>query len=93
MGISKIKKRDGRIDDFNKEKIFNAIFKAAQSLGGQDADLARSLADEVERNLEEKYDGKPPSVENVQDMVERVLIDKGHVQTAKAYIIYRKERK
>lgn len=90
--ISKIKKRDGRIVDFEQEKITNAIFKAAEAVGGEDRDLAKKLSDQVVKTLEEKFAGKTPTVEDVQDIVEKVLIESGHAKTAKAYIIYRKER-
>ncbi len=93
MQVKKIKKRDGRIVDFDKEKIATAIWKAAKSVGGKDRNLAEKLADEVVRILEEKYDGHTiPTVEDVQDIVEKVLIENGHAKTAKAYILYRQER-
>ncbi len=92
MTINQIKKRDGRIVDFNSEKIATAIFKAAQSVGGHDEELARQLADKVAQELEE-INLEIPDVETIQDMVERVLIQEGHAKTAKAYILYREERK
>ncbi len=90
--ITMIKKRDGRQVPFNTEKIANAIFKAAQSVGGNDYSEAMSLADEVCQKLSETIIGRNPSVEEVQDMVERVLIEEGHAKTAKSYILYRAER-
>lgn len=92
MTVTMIKKRDGSVVDFEKEKITNAIFKAARSVGGEDMELARSLTDDVIRKLEEKFGKDVPSVEDVQDTVEKVLIEKGHAKTAKAYILYRRER-
>jgi ribonucleoside-diphosphate reductase alpha chain len=92
MGISKVRKRDGRVVDFEKDKIINAIFKAAQAVGGEDMELARKLADDVMANLEERFQKEIPSVEEVQDTVEKVLIENGHAKTAKAYILYRQER-
>lgn len=91
MPIEKITKRDGRIVDFNIEKIASAIFKAAQVLGGSNMDQARELAARVEANLMDKG-LVTPTVEEIQDEVERVLIDDGHVRTAKEYILYRAER-
>ena len=89
--IAKIRKRDGSIVDFEKSKIAGAIFKAARAVGGKDRREAERLADfvmiEVE-NLGEKV----PSVEEIQDIVEKVLIENGHAVTAKAYILYRQER-
>ncbi len=91
--ITKIKKRDGRIVNFDKEKIVNAIFKAAQAVGGRDRELAKRLADQVVQILEEKLKpGEIPTVEQVQDVVEKVLIENGHAKTAKAYILYRQKR-
>lgn len=90
--ITKIKKRDGREVPFNIEKIANAIFKAAQAAGGQDYDLALKLAEEVTFQLNEKYEGQIPGVEDIQDVVEKTLIEKGHAKTAKEYILYRAER-
>ena len=87
-----IKKRDGRQVPFNIEKIANAIFKAAQTVGGKDYSEAMELADRVCQQLSEEVIGRDPSVEEVQDMVERVLVEQGHAKTAKAYILYRAER-
>ena len=89
--IIKIRKRDGRTVTFNIEKIANAIFKAAQSVGGSDYEEALVLAGKVgdeltARNLD------TPSVEEIQDIVEKVLIEDGHAATAKAYILYRSNR-
>ncbi len=90
--ITMIKKRDGRQVPFNVEKIAGAIYKAAQSVGGRDYTEAMALADKVCQLLSETIIGRNPSVEEVQDMVERVLIEDGHAKTAKAYILYRAER-
>ena len=90
--FSKIKKRDGRIVDFKESKITDAIFKAAQAVGGEDRELAVELTLEVLKMLKKKYNGDLFSVEDVQDMVEKVLIEAGHAKTAKAYILYRNQR-
>ena len=86
-----ITKRDGRKVPFNVEKIINAIFKAAKAVGGTDYDEAASVAEEVCRLVEAQY-SDCPTVEQVQDLVEKVLIERGHAQTAKAYILYRHDR-
>lgn len=86
-----ITKRDGRKVPFNVEKIANAIFKAAKAVGGTDYEEAIRAAEEVCRLTETQY-GDTPTVEQVQDLVEKVLIERGHAQTAKAYILYRYER-
>ncbi len=90
--ITKIKKRDGREVPFNIGKIANAIFKAAQAAGGQDYDTALNLAEEVTKFLEKEYENKVPEVEEIQDTVEKILIENGHAKTAKEYILYRAER-
>ena len=91
MVISKIQKRDGTIVKFNKKKIAIAIFKAAQSVGGKDKKGAIKLADKVEKQLS-KQKIKNPTVEQVQDAVEKTLIKNKHSKTAKAFILYRQRR-
>ena len=90
--ITKIKKRDGREVPFNIEKIANAIYKAAAIVGGSDYNLSMELAEKVADYIGEKYVKKVPEVEEVQDAVERVLIEEGYATTAKNYILYRAER-
>ncbi len=91
--INAIVKRDGRTVHFDKEKIVTAIFKAASAIGGKDRDVAEDLADQVIEYLEtELGEGCVPSVEHVQDIVEKILIENGHARTAKEYILYRAER-
>ncbi len=89
--ITKIKKRDGRTADFDIEKITQAIYKAAQAIGGTDYTTAQKLAEQVLASLEAEGD-KTPSVEHVQDIVEKELIESGHARTAKEYILYRADR-
>ncbi|QGG47930.1 anaerobic ribonucleoside triphosphate reductase [Heliorestis convoluta] len=90
--FNQIRKRDGRVVDFNESKITDAIFKAAKAVGGEDRHMAMELTLQVIRALKAKYNGHIFSVEDVQDMVEKVLIEEGHARTAKAYIIYRSQR-
>jgi len=90
--IKQIIKRDGRVVPFNTEKIANAIFKAAQSIGGQDYKESMEIAFKSCEEAEKLYADKIPTVEQIQDVVEKTLIDDGHAQTAKAYILYRYER-
>jgi ribonucleoside-triphosphate reductase len=88
--IRKIRKRDGKISDFNPIKITNAIWKAAQAVGGKDHRKATQLTDKVIEELEKSLaPGEIPTVEQVQDLVEKTLIEQGHAKTAKAYILYR----
>jgi ribonucleoside-triphosphate reductase len=90
--ITKIKKRDGREVIWNAQKVTDAIYKAAQAVGGSDYAESERLALEVSEIAEGRYSGVLPSVEDIQDIVEKVLIEKGHAKTAKAYILYRAER-
>jgi ribonucleoside-triphosphate reductase len=87
-----IQKRDGRIVPFELEKITAAIFKAAQAVGGQDVVLAEHLAQEVVDYLIFNRKVTLPTVEEVQDAVEKILIEHGHAKTAKAFILYRDSR-
>lgn len=89
--ISKIQKRNGNIVDFNPSKVEAAIFKAAKAVGGSDINGAKKLGDIVCNFLTEAYGAGIPTVEDIQDMVEKVLIEEGHAKTAKAYILYRKQ--
>ncbi len=91
--LKKIRKRDGRLVDFITEKITDAIFKAAKAVGGKDRKKAEELCLIVVKILDQRFDeDNPPSVEEVQDIVEKVLIQSGHAKTAKAYILYRQKR-
>ena len=90
--LEKVKKRDGRIVPFQKEKIEEAIWKAAKAVGGTDRKLAAKLADKVVHELKKKFGTGIPTVESIQDMVERTLMEEGHAKTAKAYILYRAKR-
>ena len=89
-----IRKRDGRIVPFNAEKITEAIFKAAKAVGGTDKETAAAVANSVVGILEIICkDDRIPTVENVQDLVEKMLIEKGHAKVAKAYILYRDQHR
>jgi len=90
--ITHVVKRDGRRVPFNRQKIADAIFKAAQAVGGSDRVLAEELAKVVTMFLEKNYGSSTPHIEDIQDTVEKVLIETGHAKTAKAYILYRDKR-
>lgn len=87
-----IRKRDGRVVEFDSSKIAAAIFKAAKAVGGEDRQLAEELAEVVIQYLSKKLGTIIPTVEDVQDAVEKILIETGHAKTAKAYILYRDRR-
>ncbi|MBN1157372.1 ribonucleoside reductase class II [Candidatus Woesearchaeota archaeon] len=93
QGVTKVKKRDGRIVKFDEQKVVEAIYKAAVSVGGQNRQLAKELAGKVVKEVNRSFKEKIPTVEDVQDAVEKVLIETGHAKTAKAYILYRQKRK
>ena len=91
--ITQIRKRDSCLERFQREKITWAIYKAATACGGKDFERAEVLCDQVLDILTIQYGQSIPDVESVQDIVEKVLIENGHAQTAKAYILYREKRK
>ncbi len=92
--ISRIKKRDGTIVDFTQEKITRAIYKAMCSQGMDDLMEAQHVSDIVVFMLEEKFGGYTiPSVEQIQDIVEMVLMKQGYHDVAKSYILYREKHK
>jgi len=91
--ISQVVKRTGAIVPFNPDRITNAIYRAAIAVGGRDRAVAQGLTQQVVAIVEDNTPpGHIPHVEEIQDIVERVLIENGHARTAKAYILYRAER-
>jgi ribonucleoside-triphosphate reductase (formate) len=85
-------KRDSKLEPFDQERITIAILKAVKSVGGRDKQQAKRISDEVVFELQKTYgDDGVPTVEEIQDIVEKRLIENGHAQTAKAYILYRKQ--
>lgn len=90
--IHKVKKRDGRVVKFEPEKITIAIHKAIASVEEKNGETAERLAGRVMKILEEKFAGEIPSVEDVQDVVEEVLINNKLSKVAKSYILYRQKR-
>jgi len=91
--IKSVEKRTGAIVPFTPERITNAIYRAAVAVGGRDRSIAERLSREVVQILEEKCPpGCTPTIEEIQDVVEKVLIENGHAKVAKAYILYREER-
>jgi ribonucleoside-triphosphate reductase len=87
-----IRKRDGRLVPFEEGKITEAIQKAVRAVGGTNMEKAAGITRQVEGILGVIYkDGRIPTVENVQDLVEKILIENGHAKTAKAYILYRQQ--
>ena len=92
--INKIKKRDGRIVDFEQEKITSVMFKALTATKQGDGQLSRKLSDKVVEFLNRRFKTEEiPHVEQIQDIVEEVLILENLVETAKSYILYREQRR
>ena len=90
--ITHVIKRSGATVPFNQERIANAIYRAAVSVGGRDKETANELSDQVVKILNEKFpEGSIPHIEDIQDIVEKVLIENGHAKVAKEYILYREE--
>ncbi|MFC2023628.1 ATP cone domain-containing protein [Chloroflexota bacterium] len=91
--ITHVIKRTGAVVPFTPDRITNAIYRAAVAVGGRDRAKAEGLTRQVVEMLEERTPaGQYPSVEEIQDLVEKVLIENGHAKVAKAYILYREGR-
>ena len=92
--VKNIRKRDGRIVEFDQNKIVNAIYRAAASVGIDKKKLAKDLASRVTEELNTKFDDQNiPTVEDVQNVVEKVLMEAGETEIAKSYILYRQKRR
>lgn len=91
--VTHVVKRSGAKVPFNPDRITNAIYRAAVAVGGRDRSTAEGLSREVVQILGETTpSGYVPTVEEIQDIVEKVLIENGHAKVAKAYILYREDR-
>jgi len=91
--LNQVVKRNGAVVPFNPERIVNAIYRAAVAVGGRDRQTAEELTQQVLRFLEAHGEANQlPTVEEIQDTVEKILIENGHARVAKAYILYREER-
>src|SRR3989344_7299906 len=92
--ITKVKKRDGAIVEFDQVKITNAIFKAITAAGQGDGVKSKRCSERVVQLLNRRFKkDEIPQVEQIQDIVEEVLILEGLVDTARAYILYREQRR
>ncbi len=89
--ISKIVKRNGKTEDFNSQKIANAILKAGEATGEFEKDMGQRLAVRAVNIAQQMFAGPPPTVESIQDIVEEVLLNSPYRKTAKAYILYRQK--
>ncbi|MFC1596148.1 ribonucleoside triphosphate reductase [Candidatus Margulisiibacteriota bacterium] len=94
MAIIEVRKRNGQIVKFEPEKITEAIYRAAKAVGGYDKSISIELSAKVIEEVEKRYHAKTiPAIEAIQDIIEKILIENGHAQTAKAYILYREQHK
>ncbi len=92
--IQTVRKRDGKLVAFDPEKITSAIYMAAEAVGGHDHTTAEALTLLVRDAIDNRYhDNSIPAVEEIQDLTEKILIEKGHAQVAKAYILYREQHR
>lgn len=92
MPVTKVRKRDGRIEPFEITKIATAIHKALGATKTPDGKIAQALAEEVTAVLNKRFENIIPSVENIQDIVEEALMRHHLSKAAKAYILYRQQR-
>ena len=90
--VKKVLKRDGSTQDYNREKITDAIYKAAVASGGTDRTRSEKISLAVEQEIFKTFKNKRPNIEEIQDIVERHLIKAGYDRVAKAYILYREKR-
>ena len=93
MAIIKVQKRNGAVVDFDIKKIQYAVAAAAESVGKRDKELSRTLAKEVFVQLEEAFADQVPTVENIQDLTEQMLVQYGYKEIAKSFILYREKRR
>jgi uridine kinase len=90
--ITHVVKRSGVTVPFNQERITNAIYRAVVAVGGRDKNTAKLLSDKVVEMLNQKFKSRQtPHIEDIQDIVEKVLIENGHAKVAKEFILYRDE--
>lgn len=92
MSVLKITKRDGRVVDFNPDKITTAVFKAAQAVGEADMTRARAVTEKAVITLGQRFINRIPTVEEIQDVVEETLLANSEAKVGKAYILYRQKR-
>ncbi|MBI4564024.1 MAG: hypothetical protein HY716_04935 [Planctomycetes bacterium] len=90
--LERVKKRDGRVVDYDEAKLAEAIYRAARSVGQDNRYLARDLAGVVTTYLERYHDREIPTSEEIQRMVEKILFETGHAEVARAYLIYREHQ-
>ena len=96
MEIEKIKKRSGEIESYNIDKIVRAVYKGLESVWNKNLNDAKKVAEKVNEYLEKECEEKNeciPTVEHIQDVVERTLMELGFYDAAKSYILYRESKR
>ena len=92
--IEKVRKRDGRVVDFEQEKIAEAVHKAVAAANQGDGAVSKKVSDKVVSLLNRRFKkGEIPNIEQIQDIVEEALMLEGLIETAKAYVLYREQRR
>jgi anaerobic ribonucleoside-triphosphate reductase len=92
--IEKVQKRDGRVVNFEQEKIGQAVHKALMATNQGNGPESKKVSDKVVQLLNKRFKkGETPTIEQVQDIVEEALMLEDYVDTAKAYILYREQRR
>ena len=90
--IKSVRKRDGSLQGFEPDKIKIAISKAFSATGFEDPEAPKELSGIIVNRIEQNFPNAIPHIEDIQDIVEHVLIEKGYADVAKAYILYRQKR-
>ncbi|MBL7053406.1 MAG: ribonucleoside reductase class II [Candidatus Portnoybacteria bacterium] len=91
--FNKIKKRDGRIVNFNQSKITEAVFKSFQAKGKENIDLAQKISNKITKVLNKRFKDKVPQVEQIQNIVVEILAKEGYKDISEAYNLYRQKRR
>lgn len=91
--VIRVRKRDGKIVPFDQSRITEAIWKAAQAMGEKDRSVAEKISNKAVKILNETFSAKKvPTIEEIQDCVEKAIVDHGNYSMAKSYILYREQR-
>ena len=92
--ITRIKKRNGQVVDFDAEKIKNAVHKALVASGQGNGETSEKVTEKIVGVVNRRFKlNEMPEVEQIQDIVEEILILEGFVETARSYILYREQRR
>jgi ribonucleoside-triphosphate reductase len=91
--IRYVRKSDGRLEEFNHERIMRSVWRAAKAVGFKDQEIAKKISKDVATELRKRFGNEGiPTVDEIQDITEKVLMEKGYAKIAKDYILYQKQR-